>query len=180
MDLNFSAMVWVHTILCVYAMWVGGFVLFGRKGDAVHRARGWRYVIAMIGANGTALLLNVSEWLNIFHWMAIVTLASVLISYAAVRLRPFWGWLGLHLSAMLFSYYMLWGGLINELFLHVPYLHALPMITQRGLIAELQTALMGISLCVVLYFWWQSRRIGKLRARLAKKTATEMSTMTAL
>jgi hypothetical protein len=62
--------------------------------------------------------------------MTVATLLATLLAVAgAVRQRRSRAWAHVHAQAMLFSYYMLVGGLINELVVRIVALHAFVMRT---------------------------------------------------
>lgn len=117
---NISLIGWIHTLTCVFAMIAGGVALFAIKGSADHRKWGKWYVYAMLVTNVSALLIYPNGEFNIFHGMAVGTLLVLLLGwYAAPRQRTVL-WANTHLSCMIWSYYMLYGGLINEAFLRMP------------------------------------------------------------
>lgn len=157
MNLSLSMLGWLHTLCCLYAMWIGARVAFSFKGGQQHRARGKRYVMASIVLNLTALGIYTVDGFRIFHAMALVTLASVLLAFAAARWkRPQGAWLRVHLTAIIFSYYMLWGGAVNEAFLRVHVLKALPYANAAMGIAH--TLLMVLLLVYVGYCWGKTAR----------------------
>ncbi|MBN4053622.1 DUF2306 domain-containing protein [Haliea sp. AH-315-K21] len=119
---NMTIIGWLHTIACVLAMITGGVALFAIKGSVDHKKWGRWFFYTMLVTNVSALLIYPEGQFNVFHWMAIGTLVVLLLGwYAAPRQRSV-GWANMHLSCMLWSYYMLWGGLVNEAFLRVPVL----------------------------------------------------------
>jgi uncharacterized membrane protein len=120
--LTISMVGWIHTLTCVFAMIAGGVALFATKGSVNHKKWGRWYFYVMVITNLSALLIYTDGQFNIFHWMAIGTLAVLLLGwYAAPRQRTA-TWANTHLMCMLWSYYMLYVGLINESFLRVPVL----------------------------------------------------------
>ena len=122
---NISLIGWLHTLTCVIAMIAGGIALFAVKGSADHRKWGKWYIYSMLVTNVSALMIYPEGVFNIFHGMAVGTLIVLLLGwYAAPRQRSV-GWANTHLSCMIWSYYMLFGGLINEAFLRVPALQPL-------------------------------------------------------
>jgi uncharacterized membrane protein len=135
---NISAMGWIHTIACLIALAAGGYVLAGRKGTRRHRRIGWWYVMSMLVLNLSILAVYNFDIVpgagqgpgrfGIFHWMTLATLlATVLAVIGAVRQRHSRVWAHVHAQAMLFSYYMLVGGLINELAVRILPLRATVM-----------------------------------------------------
>lgn len=81
--------------------------------------------------------------------LALLTLGSLVLAFAcAYRQAPRKLWPRVHLSAMLFSYYLLVASLIHELFARLPALeaHRVPLAHTQG------TALLAF-LMVLAYFW---------------------------
>ena len=117
---SISIIGWLHSIACVLAMIAGGLALFAVKGSVDHKKWGRWFIYTMITTNVSALLIYPDGQFNIFHWMAIGTLAALFLGwYAALRQRSV-TWANTHLSCMIWSYYMIYGGLINEAFLRIP------------------------------------------------------------
>lgn len=120
--LTISLIGWIHTLTCVFAMIAGGVALFATKGSVNHKKWGLWYFYVMAITNLSALLIYPDGQFNIFHWMAIGTLAVLLLGWYAAPRQSSVTWANTHLTCMLWSYYMLYGGLINESFLRVPML----------------------------------------------------------
>jgi len=132
---NISLMGWLHTIACLIALCAGAYVLSASKGTPRHRKLGWWYVGAMVALNLSVLTVYSHDFVpgrppgpgnfGFFHWLTIVTLlTTVLAVVAGMRQRGSRFWAHTHAQAMLFSYYMLVGGLINELIVRVVPLRA--------------------------------------------------------
>lgn len=155
MNLNLSLIGAIHSLACVYAMLVGGMVIFADKGGALHRSRGKRYMIASSVVNLTALGIYTTRGFSMFHWMALACLLCLFIAFAAVRWRRPRPWLRIHLSAILLSYYMLWGGAINEVFLRVESLHALG---NKTWLALSHSFVMLIAFLAIAYFWGKTSK----------------------
>ncbi|MBX9900444.1 MAG: hypothetical protein K2Y28_06625 [Burkholderiaceae bacterium] len=155
MNFNLSFTGTIHSLACVYAMLLGGLVIFANKGGALHRARGQRYVIALLVVNLTALGIYTTKGFSMFHWMAIITLLSLFIAFAAVRWKWSKAWLRIHLSAILLSYYMLWGGAINEAFLRVESLHTLG---NKSWLALSHSFVMFIAFLAIAFFWGKTSK----------------------
>jgi uncharacterized membrane protein len=110
-----------HGLASALAMILGAVVLLGGKGTARHRQLGQIYVIAMAVLCITSLGIYSLDQFRFPHWFALATIAVVALAWCAVRFR--WptrsSWIYVHLTAMLLSYYFLWGGAVNEAFLHI-------------------------------------------------------------
>ncbi|MYN11325.1 DUF2141 domain-containing protein [Pseudoduganella aquatica] len=154
---------WLHTLACSYALIIGGAMLWRAKGGAVHRRDGMRYIYAMLLANLTALGVYQLGGFNVFHILALCTLLSLAVAFASARWRkPGRYWLRIHLSAMLFSYYQLVGGLINEAFVRIPALHG-----QKAMAGLAQGVAMMVFLMVLSYFWGKTARSSAAAIALA-------------
>lgn len=159
---------WLHTLACVYALLIGGLVLWRAKGGDSHRRDGQRYLAAMLVVNLTALGIYQIGNFNIFHVLALCTLASVALAFASARWRkPQRHWLRIHLSAVIFSYYQLIGGLINEAFVRVPALQG-----ERALVGLAQGVALMVFLMILAYFWGRTARGGAAAMALAALAST--------
>jgi uncharacterized membrane protein len=167
-----SLLGWVHTIACLIAILAGAYVLCARKGTRRHRLWGWWYA-------GSMAVLNISimtvyrfdirpgkppqvgpHIFGIFHGMVLVTLAAVILAIFAASRQKRLLWAHVHAQAVLFSYYLLIGGLINEMFVRITALRSFAMTLSPHagnpantlLAREAQTATMTIWLVLVLWF----------------------------
>jgi len=118
LELDFSAVGWIHTIACLVAMLAFVPVMLARKGGRRHRASGRAYSIAYVVVCVTALGIYSQQRFWFPHWLAIGGLAVLGVGFLAARLKPR-GWRYVHLSAMLLSAYNLFGGAVNEAFLRI-------------------------------------------------------------
>lgn len=154
--MNLTLIGWLHTLACTYSLLVGATLLWRAKGGAAHKEQGRRYIYAMAFANLSALAIYQIGSFNVFHVLALCTLASVAIAFASARWRaPRRHWLCIHLTAIVFSYYQLVGGLINELFVRVP-----PLQGHQGAIALTQAVALIAALMLLSYFWGMTARGG--------------------
>lgn len=163
---------WIHSIACLIALVTGACVLVARKGTPRHRLWGWWYAGVMVVMSLTVMAVYRFDVLfgrpprtgphifGVFHWLALTSLAAVLLAvFAASRQRRL-VWAHMHAQAMLFSYYLLIGGLINELLVRVLPLRQLAMAmsphapnpTNTLLARLMQTGSMMIWLALVLWF----------------------------
>ena len=168
-----SLLGWVHTIACIIAIITGAYILWARKGTRRHRTWGWWYVGSMVVLNISIMTIyrfdirpgkppQVGPYIfGIFHGMALVTFAAVALAvFAARRQKASMAWAHAHAQAMLFSYYLLIGGLINEMLVRITALRnfALALSPHAGnpantlLAREAQTADMVIWLVLALWF----------------------------
>lgn len=166
---------WLHTLACFYALAIGGVLLWRAKGGTTHRRDGLRYIYAMTFVNVSALCIYQLGGFNVFHILALVTLASLAIAFASARWRkPGRYWLRIHLTAIVFSYYQLIGGLINEAFVRVPFLQG-----ERALVGLTQGVMMMVFLMLLAYFWGRTARTGMAAVALAAMaTASQAATVT--
>lgn len=120
MNLDLLPLGWVHLLVSLAAMVLGGAMLAGPKGTAGHKTRGRVYVAAMVATNLTALGIYRRGMFFFPHWFAVAALIMVASGFAAAHFKvPRAGWVHVHLTAMLASLYVLIGGAVNEAFLRV-------------------------------------------------------------
>jgi uncharacterized membrane protein len=139
-----SVIGWLHTLAATAAILIGAVLIFGPKGTPWHRFAGRWYVYTMIAAN--ALSFGVYHFdivgfvpfnagpnrFGLFHWESLFTLFFLLLGWYATlhQRRAIWAYL--HPVTMLITYYMLIGGLVNELFVRVPFIRAVAMAQLHG------------------------------------------------
>jgi uncharacterized membrane protein len=180
---------WIHTISCIAALVFGAMNLLAAKGTPRHKFRGLGYTISMVVAMGLSLLIYRFDIplvrgarpgphvFGLFHWFTVFALFFTLLGYFAAsrQSRGFWAYT--HPIAMTLSYYLLIGGLINELFARVNLLrpYSFDLINGRPVFPshtvqmthfanELAFLLILILFCVKV---WLYRR-GSARAAAAK------------
>jgi len=109
-----------HVLLALAALLFGTLVLFRRKGDRRHRLLGRAWLVSMLGLNVTALLdYELYGHFGPFHWMALISLATVLGGYVSVRRRKP-GWKARHAYFMSGSYVGLMAATMAEIASRVP------------------------------------------------------------
>ncbi|HEY5411055.1 MAG TPA: hypothetical protein VIJ94_10055 [Caulobacteraceae bacterium] len=124
MNLDMSPLGWLHSLGCVIALASGLFNIVTPKGTALHRRVGDAFTITLILVCVSALGIYKQHRFWFPHWDALATLVLLGVGWSAARCKwPRRGWIYLHLTAMLLSYYMLIAGGVNELFLRVGVLH---------------------------------------------------------
>ena len=115
----------IHTAVAVLAMIVGGVVVLRPKGTSRHKLWGRAYVASMVGLNVTALsIYRLYGTFGPFHWIAVFSLASVLLAFAFAASRRPRGWMILHGETMSWSYVGLLAAAVSELsvrVLHYPF-----------------------------------------------------------
>ena len=163
---------WIHTIACLIAIPAGAYVLVARKGTRRHRQFGWWYAGSMLVQAVTIMAVyhfdvrlgknpqTGPHIFGMFHWMALATLVAVLLAVFAASRQKRVAWAHVHAQTMLFSYYLLIGGLVNEMVVRILPLRHLAMTLSphaRNAAATLvaregQTACMMIWLVLAVYF----------------------------
>jgi uncharacterized membrane protein len=126
-----SVIGWIHTVACIAALVLGAMNLVATKGTRRHKLRGSAYAASMIVAMGLSLAIYRFDIpmargrlagpgvFGLFHWLAVATIFFTLLGYYAASRQGRGFWAYMHPIAMTVSYYLLIGGLINELFARV-------------------------------------------------------------
>jgi hypothetical protein len=110
----------------------------------VHKLNGMIYVMAILVTSITALGIYRRGMFFFAHWFAAAALVATAAGVSAAHLKgPRAGWMHLHLTCMLMSFYILVGGGVNEAFLRVNFL--------RRLIPSLNAAVVGMA-HLIAYF----------------------------
>lgn len=126
---------WLHTLACMAALVTGGWniVIFDR--GRWHRWRGHIYAGSMIVANLLVFVIYRFDMnfrgppgpgiFGFFHWLAVAALIFTAIGWLAALRQRNAILAYVHPVAMLLSYYVLVGGLANELFARLDVLRPL-------------------------------------------------------
>ena len=78
----------VHTVLAMFGIAIGLFQLLRPKGGAIHRARGYAFVYAMLIADGAAMLVfQFTGSFNILHVGALANLACIVFAMVPLLQR---------------------------------------------------------------------------------------------
>lgn len=95
----------VHTGSAAVALLLGPVVFFRDKGDSLHRRIGYGHVVGMAALNGTALAIYdlFGGW-GPFHWLALVSLATLAAGFVPALIRRPAKWLEWHYFGMCWSY----------------------------------------------------------------------------
>jgi uncharacterized membrane protein len=125
-NLDLLPLGWAHFIASLVALAIGVLVLLQTKGTSVHKRNGRIYALAILATSFTALAIDRLGVFFFAHWLAVAAVVALMIGVAAAHFRiPRIGWMHLHLTCMLISFYILIGGAVNEVFLRVNALHRL-------------------------------------------------------
>ncbi len=174
---DISLIGWVHSLACMIALVAGPMVFALRKGTRLHRQIGYWYVGAMTAANITALGLFAPiaglPVFNMFHWMAIATLAFLGLGVWAARNQRTWLGAYGHPVMMVLSFYMLVGGAVNEAFSRIHALNAAALAGSPWAHNISQTRLVGMSqglamLMALVMIVWVSVNVARKRSRLKR------------
>jgi uncharacterized membrane protein len=145
MNLDILPLGWVHLVASLIALAVGALVLMQRKGTAAHKLRGRIYVVAIVVTSITALGIYRVGGFFFAHWFGVAALIVTTVGVSAAHSRiPRLGWMHLHLTCMLVSFYILIGGGVNEVFLRINFL--------RRLAPNLDSPIVGLTHFPVLMF----------------------------
>lgn len=120
---NISIIGWLHTLLTVLALACAFVIMFSRKGTKNHRLLGDIYAISLFVGSGLSLTIYRTGTFFFPHVLAIITMVAIAIGWLAGRFhQPKWLWKPIHLTCMLISVYLIFGGGINEAFLRIAWL----------------------------------------------------------
>jgi uncharacterized membrane protein len=170
MNLDLLSLGWVHLVASLAAMAIGAVVLVHPKGTAVHKARGTIYVAAMAVTSLTALGIYRLGVFFFPHWLAVVALIITAAGVAAAHFKiPRAGWMHVHLTCMVASFYLLIGGAVNEAFLRMSFLRRLvPDINSSFAVGMTHLSVMLLFAALIGYF----NVAAALRARAVRGIAS--------
>ncbi len=110
----------VHTATALIALTLGLVMILRRKGGRSHRWTGRCYLISMLALNATALMIyELYGRFGPFHWMALLSLLSVLGGYRVAR-RKSGNWKYPHAYFMTGSFVGLVAAAVAEVASRVP------------------------------------------------------------
>jgi uncharacterized membrane protein len=168
-----SVLGWLHTLACTVAIVVGAYMLAGPKGTALHRRTGRWYIYIMLVANISSFGVyhfDISRFVplaagagrfGLFHWESVFTLAFLLLAWFAASRQRRAAWAYVHPVSMLVTYYMLIGGLVNELFVRVEFLRNFARAQLHGtgspgrfppVVGDVQGVVMLVFMGLMIYF----------------------------
>lgn len=173
---------WLHSLAATLSILIGAMVIFGAKGTKRHRFLGKTYFVAMIAANVSSFGVyhfDIAGFVpfragpgvfGLFHWESVFTLFFLLLGFHAASRQRRAPWAYLHPASMLITYYMLMGGLVNELFVRVPAVRALALAGRAG--NPTQTALAGmvqggVMMAFLTLLVWFTVKVALYRRRTA-------------
>lgn len=154
MNLDLYPIGWVHLLFSLIALAAGAVVLVRPKGTPVHKLRGRVYATALVLTCVTAFGIYRQGMFWFPHWSGVVTLVVVAIGFAAAHLKlPRRGWMHLHLTCMVASYYLLIAGGVNEVLVRVDALRRLiPNFFNSPLVGMTHFAVMVLFAILIAYF----------------------------
>jgi uncharacterized membrane protein len=111
----------VHLLFSILALILGSWVLFSPKGTSSHKKAGYVYVVAMLGVNLTAFFMyRLFGHFGMFHWMALVSLATLLAGMVPMLLKKPRSYVSLHFNFMYWSVFGLYGAFVAETLVRIP------------------------------------------------------------
>jgi uncharacterized membrane protein len=166
MNLDLLPLGWVHFLASLVAIVTGAAVLVRPKGTAVHKARGRICAVAIVVTSLTALGIYRVGGFFFAHWFGVAALIITAVGVTAAHFRiPRFGWIHLHLTCMVASFYILIGGGVNEIFLRVNLF--------RRLVPNLNSPLVGATHFLVMLLF--AVLIGYFNGRTAARAARPTS-----
>jgi uncharacterized membrane protein len=153
MNLDLYPVGWIHTIASLIALVAGAVVLVRPKGTPVHRLRGRIYALALVATCLTSFAIYRRGMFWFPHWFGVASLIVVSAGVALAHFKRPRGWMHLHLTCMVASYYMLIGGGVNEVFLRVHALRQIvPDVLNSPIVGTTHFAVMVFFVILIAYF----------------------------
>jgi uncharacterized membrane protein len=153
MNLELSPIGWLHTLASLVALGAGAVVLVRPKGTATHRLRGKIYALALVATCLTSFAIYRQGKFWFPHWFGVAALIVVAAGVAFAHYKRPRGWMHLHLTCMVASYYMLIGGGVNEVFVRVDALRRLiPNFFNSSLVGLTHFAVLLLFAILIGYF----------------------------
>ena len=96
---------WFHFVLAIAAIAAGAAITIGQKGTLRHRLLGRMYGLLLLGVNVTAFMIyGLFGRLGPFHYLALVSLSTVIAGWIPARRRSPKTWVESHAYFMSWSY----------------------------------------------------------------------------
>ena len=153
MNFDLSPIGWLHTLASLVALGAGAVVLVRPKGTATHRLRGKIYALALVATCLTSFAIYRQGKFWFPHWFGVAALIVVAAGVAFAHYKRPRGWMHLHLTCMVASYYMLIGGGVNEVFVRVDALRRLiPNFFNSSLVGLTHFAVLLLFAILIGYF----------------------------
>jgi len=134
----------VHTLFALLAMLSGWRVLVSPKGNRRHKITGYVYLAAMVAMNATGLFIQSLFQFGPFHWLALVSLVTVLAGVRAARAmgrKP--GAFETHYKLMSWSYVGLLAAFVSEVVTRSPWVTSGAGFAVSVLLATVAVILVG-------------------------------------
>ena len=111
----------IHLWCSVLALVAGTAVLGATKGTATHKRIGYVYCFAILGVNITAFMIyRLFGSFGIFHWMAVLSLLTLLAGMLPMLLKKPKSYVSLHFSFMYWSVMGLYAAFVAETMVRIP------------------------------------------------------------
>jgi uncharacterized membrane protein len=146
-----------HTACGALALVLGAWIFLTKKGTRAHVRAGWAYVGSMAILDGSALALyHLTGGFNVFHVLAVISLAMVAAGVAQALGRRRWRrWQWRHYQYMAWSYVGLLAATCNEAFVRLRPLQRLTTATTPLLPTLCMVGV--VALCGAVIFGMQRR-----------------------
>lgn len=110
-----------HTLTAISALALGPAVFVRKKGTRLHKRLGYGYVASMLLLNATALMIyDLFDGFGIFHYAALLSLATLCMGFIPAFLRRPRNWLEWHYMGMTWSYVGLSAAALAETLTRLP------------------------------------------------------------
>ena len=111
----------VHLLFSILSLITGSMVLLKTKGTISHKRVGYVYAIAMLGVIVTAFMIyRLFGKFGIFHWLALLSLFTLLAGMIPMFLKKPKGYISLHYNFMYWSVFGLYAAFAAETLVRIP------------------------------------------------------------
>jgi uncharacterized membrane protein len=148
----------IHFAASILAMALGLYVLLTPKGTKRHRKMGYSYVASMLVLNLTAFLIyRLFGRFGVFHWLAVVSLLTLLGGLLPVITRKPKDYIVTHFSFMYWSVVGLYAAFMAETFVRLPKI----VLTASGepmvIFYKMVGWAVGLTIAVGVFFFLKNR-----------------------